>query len=277
MLLDVRKLSLWGHDVIIKAKAESPYTIVDVLKNEACFYYVLEGHSDLYMPTKKIEVPHLGGISMQCGNYVGKFFSDCDDKPAEILIVKFSREVLKKIYIDDLPSLFTKIKKNKSTQYKKLNNSSLLLEYVKGLLFYIENPHLAIEELLILKIRELFILLANTDDSDVIQQLIEGLFYDIDWNFRQIIEQNYYSNLKLEELAHLCMMSLSTFKRKFKKEFGKSPHKFILEKKLAKSIDLIKNTSIPLTEISGECGFKEYSNFSAAFKKVYDIPPSYFR
>lgn len=83
--------------------------------------------------------------------------------------------------------------------------------------------------------------------------------------------------MKLDELAHLSMMSLSSFKRKFKKEFGQSPHKFLLQKKIEKSIDLIKNTSLPLYKISIECGFKEYSNFSIAFKKEHGIPPSDFR
>lgn len=277
MILNVKKLSLWGFDIVIRARAKTPHVVFDNLENEACFYYVLEGNSELYMPLQKVKILEKQGVSLQCGNYIGKFFSNEEIPEAEILIVKFSKEILQKIYINDFPSLFEKIKKNRIQHYGIANNSSLLMDYVKGLLFYIDNPHLAIEELLVLKIRELFILLANTDESDTIQQLIENLFCDVDFNFRQLIEQNYYSNLKLEELAHLCMMSLSSFKRKFKKEFGESPHKFLQQKKLEQSLDLIKNTSLSLSEISFKCGFKEYANFSIAFKKAHGISPRDFR
>ena len=277
MIISVKRLSLWGHHIVIRAKAKTPYIIIDVLDDEACFYYVLEGKSDLYLPDKKVHIPEKQGVSLQCGNYISKFLSNSELPEAEILIVKFTKNTLKKIYLDDLPALFQKIRKGKTKQAEVVQNSVLLSEYVKSLLFYLDNPHLAIEELLILKIRELFILLANTNESHYIQELIENLFCDVDFNFRKIIEQNYYSNLKVEELAHLCMMSLSTFKRKFKQEFGKSPHKFLLQKRLEKSFDLIKNTSLPLSEISHLSGFKEYSNFCLAFKKQFNATPTHFR
>ena len=277
MIVGVNKLKLWGQDVIIQAKVKSPHIVFDKLIDEACFYYILEGYSNLFMPTQHINIPKKEGVSLQCGHYIGKFTCKNPEDLAEIIVVKFSREVLQKIYVDDLPHLFQKIKKRKTTYFQQVNNSDMLMEYVKGLLFYINNPQLAIEELLILKIRELFILLANSDDSKKIQTLIENLFCDLDFQFKKVIEQYYYSNLNLEELAHLCRMSLSTFKRKFKKTFGVPPHQFMLGKKLEKSLELIKSTSLPLSEICLRSGFKEYSNFSIAFKKKYGTAPSTFR
>ncbi len=277
MIVDVKRLNLWGCDVVIRAKAKSPHVVFDSLKNEACFYYLLNGYSDLYTPTHKTFIPKQEGVSLQCGNYIGKFFTSIPNTAAEILIVKFPKDILKRIYINDLPSLFDKIKKNKTKEVKVIQDSSLLNEYVKSLLFYTENPHLAIEELLVLKIRELFILLANSDEFDTLQQVIESLFGEVDFNFRKIIEQHYYSNLKLDALAHLCMMSLSTFKRKFQTEFGQPPHQFLAQKKLARAMELIKNTPMQMVEIAEKCGFPEYSNFSNAFKKTYKQSPSHFR
>jgi AraC-like DNA-binding protein len=37
--------------------------------------------------------------------------------------------------------------------------------------------------------------------------------------FKKIVESNVHSNLKLEEIAFLCNMSLSTFKRHFTSEY----------------------------------------------------------
>ena len=263
--------------LVIRAKAGTPHTVFDTLKEEACFYYVMDGRSELHMPTKKIDIPSKQGVSLQCGNYIGKFFSEQDRTEAEILIIKFKKNILKQIYKEDTPPLFAKTRRNKEKHCKHITNSTLLEDYVRGLLFYIDNPQLAVEELLVMKIKELFILLANTDDSNIIHQLIDNLFSDVDFNFRQVIEQNYYSDLKLEELAHLCMMSLSTFKRKFKEEFKVSPHQLFLQKKLEKAKKLIINSSLTLSQISVECGFSEYSNFSAAFKKKYELSPRKFK
>ena len=277
MVINFKKITLWDKEIIIKAKLKAPHVILDALENEACFYYILEGHSRLFLPYRQVDIPKKEGIAFQCGNYVSRMFGEEEETYAEVLVVKFPKEILRKIYSDDLPFLFQKIKKNKKKHFQKVQQSAILSDYVKSLLFYIENPHLAIEELLVLKIKELFIILANTDGSDKIQQLLESLFCETELSFRQLIEQNYSSNLKQEELAHMCMMSLSTFKRKFKKEFGQSPHSFFLNKKLEKAQSLIKNTSLSLLEISIECGFSEYSNFSTAFKKKHSVSPRQFR
>ncbi len=277
MITEVKRLSLWGYDIVIKAKAKSPHVVFDALKDEACFYYLLSGNSTLYTTSNTTFVPKKEGVSLQCGNYVGKFFAENLNDTTEVLIVKFPRDIVKRIYSNDLPALFEKIKKKQIKQVQHFENSPALFEYVKSLLFYIEHPHLAIEELLVLKIRELFILLANSDKIEVIQPLLEDLFGRTEFSIRKVVDQHCYSNLKLDALAHLCMMSLSTFKRKFKVEFGIPPHKYLLEKKLDRAMELIKNTPMSMVEVAEKCGFPEYSNFSVAFKKVFNHPPSYYR
>jgi AraC-like DNA-binding protein len=41
--------------------------------------------------------------------------------------------------------------------------------------------------------------------------------------FKNVVESNVHSNLKLEEIAFLCNMSLSTFKRHFIVEYNEAP------------------------------------------------------
>jgi len=267
MIVDYKRLNLWGYDVVIRARATTPHLIVDALEDEACFYYVLNGNFTVYTPGGKMEIAKTEGVALQCGNFVGKFFSEGEEYTAEILIFKFPREVLMKIYLEDLPALFARIKEKGQKKKVKINDSALLLRYIEGLLFYIENPDLAMEELLVLKIKELVFILANTDSLEAIQDLIEGLLSPPQVDFNKVVKENTFSDLKLEELAHLCAMSLSTFKRRFKKEFGMSPHRYFTHRKLEKAKSLISHTDLPLNLVAAQCGFKEYSNFSSAFKK----------
>ena len=61
--------------------------------------------------------------------------------------------------------------------------------------------------------------------------------------------------------------------RKFKEETGYSMHQYILEKRILKARNLIL-TGVPATTASLECGFKDYSTFGRAYKKLLNQLPS---
>ena len=92
--------------------------------------------------------------------------------------------------------------------------------------------------------------------------------------FRKTIESNASSNLKLEEFAFLCNMSLSSFKRKFIQEFGESPGKWLQDKRLQKAYDLLQQGERTASDIYLDFGYGNLSNFSAAFKTKFGINPS---
>ncbi|MEE9348783.1 MAG: AraC family transcriptional regulator [Flavobacteriaceae bacterium] len=91
-------------------------------------------------------------------------------------------------------------------------------------------------------------------------------------SFKTIVETNSLSNLKLEEIAFLCNMSLSTFKRYFIKEFNESPGKWLKEKRLNRAKELLVEGLKP-SEIYYDLGYNNLSNFSIAFKKQFEISP----
>nr|WP_321353918.1 AraC family transcriptional regulator [uncultured Draconibacterium sp.] len=92
--------------------------------------------------------------------------------------------------------------------------------------------------------------------------------------FRKTVESNACSNLKLEEFAFLCNMSLSSFKRKFIREFGESPGKWLQDKRLQKAYDLLQQGKRTASDIYLDFGYGNLSNFSAAFKTKFGINPS---
>ena len=92
-------------------------------------------------------------------------------------------------------------------------------------------------------------------------------------HFNDIIKSKTYSNLKLEEIAFLCNMSLSTFKRHFRKEYGISPGKWLREKRLERAKELLELGNLKASDIYFNLGYNNLSNFSAAFKKRYGKSP----
>ena len=76
----------------------------------------------------------------------------------------------------------------------------------------------------------------------------------------------------MEELAHTFHMSKSSLNKLFQKELNTTCHQYILKKRLALSIKLIRD-NVPLKNVATQVGFKDYSTFFRAFKKIVpDFP-----
>ncbi|BAX81843.1 helix-turn-helix domain-containing protein [Labilibaculum antarcticum] len=91
--------------------------------------------------------------------------------------------------------------------------------------------------------------------------------------FKKTIESHVYSNLKLEEIAFLCNMSLSTFKRYFITEYNESPGKWLQDKRLLRAKELLENGELKASDIYLDFGYSNLSNFSIAFKNKFGISP----
>lgn len=92
-------------------------------------------------------------------------------------------------------------------------------------------------------------------------------------SFRKSVEQKIYTSLSLEEIAFLCNMSLSTFKRRFSKEFGQAPGQWLRDQRLLKAKALLSEGSVSPSEIYGDLGYSNLSNFSNAFKSKFGVSP----
>ncbi|WP_430809964.1 MULTISPECIES: helix-turn-helix transcriptional regulator [unclassified Carboxylicivirga] len=92
--------------------------------------------------------------------------------------------------------------------------------------------------------------------------------------FKTIVEQHMYSNLKLEEIAFLCNMSLSTFKRHFLMEYNEPPGRWLQDKRLTKAKEVLQQGAVKASDIYEDYGYSNLSNFSSAFKNKFGISPT---
>jgi AraC-like DNA-binding protein len=72
-------------------------------------------------------------------------------------------------------------------------------------------------------------------------------------------------------------LSLSSFKREFKKNYNDSPANYIRNKKLEKAADLLLISEERITDIAFDCGFNDLANFSTLFHDKFNCTPSAYR
>lgn len=133
-------------------------------------------------------------------------------------------------------------------------------------------PAVFTDNLLSVKFEELMLYLVNKYGAKF-QAYLSSLISEEQSQFRKVVENNVYSNLKLDELAFLCNMSLSTFKRHFTAEYKVSPGKWLQDKRLQRAKDLLDSGTLKSSDIYLELGYNNLSNFSSAFKKKFGISP----
>ena len=96
---------------------------------------------------------------------------------------------------------------------------------------------------------------------------------------RRIIERmrSFDSDLSLQALANESGYSRVHFVRMFRAATGSSPHNYLLNLKLERARELLKNPSLSLIDIALDCGFSSHSHMSRLFHKFVGATPSAFR
>ena len=93
---------------------------------------------------------------------------------------------------------------------------------------------------------------------------------------KQIVDLNANRGLTINELAFLCHMSVSTFKRHFAEIYNMPPQKYLIQVRMAQAKMLVSLHKRP-TEIYAELGYENLSSFSHQFKKHFGVSPKQFQ
>lgn len=247
------------------------------MPNEACFYYAVNGETHLRTPTQQITIQSEDALVLNCGNYLAEWFSTNESETCEVIAVHFYPEVLKKIYDKELPGFLKEVDKITPIAPQKTKAGELIKNYISSLQFYFENEELISDELLRIKLKELILLLAKTDNAKGITQLLASLFSPATYSLKEVVESHIYTNLTIEDFALLANVSVSTFKREFTKIYQQSPARYIKEQKLKRAAELLKKTNQRISNIAFDCGFTEVAHFSSSFQKHFGISPKNYR
>ncbi|WP_425046249.1 GlxA family transcriptional regulator [Primorskyibacter sp. S87] len=91
------------------------------------------------------------------------------------------------------------------------------------------------------------------------------------------MEDHIADPLSLDELADLAGVTPRQLNRVFREKTGESTMRYYRQLRLETGHNLLRNSSLSLTNIAFATGFASSSNFTRAFADLYGAPPSRFR
>jgi len=94
---------------------------------------------------------------------------------------------------------------------------------------------------------------------------------------KEYISGNLHRIMTLQEIATECRLSVSHFSRAFKSTTGRSPHRYVLERRVDASKADLLDWDTSLSAIAMRYGFSDASHFSRVFSGVTGETPAAWR
>jgi len=93
----------------------------------------------------------------------------------------------------------------------------------------------------------------------------------------EYIDQQLAEPISLGQLAGMCALSEYHFARMFRESFGLPPHQYLLARRVNRAKELLRSSSLPLSEIALACGFSSASHFTNRFRQAMGATPGEYR
>ncbi|WP_019502060.1 helix-turn-helix domain-containing protein [Pseudanabaena sp. PCC 6802] len=84
-------------------------------------------------------------------------------------------------------------------------------------------------------------------------------------------------DIKLSDLAALLEMSQFHFSRSFKQAIGTTPYQYLLQQRIERAKQLLKQSDRSIVDIALSCGFNSHSHLSQQFRQVTGMTPKTYR
>src|SRR3954454_7754953 len=94
---------------------------------------------------------------------------------------------------------------------------------------------------------------------------------------RDLIDSRYFEALDVPRLAQAARLSPAHFSREFRREFGETPHQYLLTRRLERAAELLRMTDRSVADICFTVGLKSVGSFTTSFGRAYGRSPTVYR
>ena len=96
-------------------------------------------------------------------------------------------------------------------------------------------------------------------------------------NAKDRLDRTYGEPLDLRALADQSGYSLYHLVRAFHQTYGETPGRYLTRRRVERAQELLRNTTLTVTEVCFRIGFSSLGTFSARFKEIVGSSPTAYR
>jgi AraC family transcriptional regulator len=93
----------------------------------------------------------------------------------------------------------------------------------------------------------------------------------------EFVEKNLHRKIALGDLASMVALSISQFAHAFKAEYGVSPYRYVIVRRIERAKTLLGTTDHNIASIAQRVGFTSQAKLSETFGKIVGVTPSGYR
>jgi AraC family transcriptional regulator len=91
------------------------------------------------------------------------------------------------------------------------------------------------------------------------------------------IKANLAQDLSILDLASLTSMSESHFSRSFKQSVGIAPYQYLMQQRVERAKQLLKQQAISISDIALDCGFANQTHLTKVFRQMTGVTPKAYQ
>lgn len=260
------------------------FRLKDAVMKEIPFHYhdfhkiilFLQGRGDYIIEGKTYPLRPRDIIFVSAGEIHCPIISQ--EVPYERIVIYMSPEFLKGYSRgeDHLDACFRQAREGSSVMHVAPGKCHDLLSHMEKLEKNAHAPGFANGLYTELLFAEFMILLNRALLDHEIEEIHDAEYNPKVQRLLQFINGHLQEDLTIDGLAAQAYMSKHYMMRRFKAETGYSIHQYITSKRLLHARSLLTG-ELPVTQICYDCGFRDYSTFSRAFKEMFHMTPKEYR
>jgi AraC-like DNA-binding protein len=236
---------------------------------------VIRGEKTMHFANKTVSIREGEFHFLSTGNCIVTM-----DVPAskniESILIFFENSVLADFFIKydkKIKAFTTSNGPIKKELYVSIRKDAFVLQLIDSIKLLFQSGSKISMEMKSLKLEELLLHLLETCPSQLLSFSVSTPKEMEELEIRKTMETNFANKVSLDELAFLCNMSLSSFKRKFVKIYGLPPSRWLLQKRMERAQELLEKKGERPSDVFHKVGYENHSSFSQAYKQYFGHAP----
>ena len=191
------------------------------------------------------------------------------------ILIFFDDKELADFFLDNAAFIENAMRttKVKPSAYVAFRKDEFITHYIDSLALILKkDPRLSIRMKRI-KLQEILLYLLENHTQGFLAFKNRVQLSSSELVIRKVVESNLMNNLSIDEMAFLCNLSASTFKRQFRTIYGEPPTTWFIAQKMQLAAQMLSKQKEKPAEIWFKLGFETHSGFTKSFRKHFGVAP----